>query len=86
MKKLVYSLAMLASLSTFAISPIKNSSKKIKNCHVFNGEGIYSVSCGSVNATFEACSSSEAASIANRICPGCNEINVIRNPKSIVAG
>ena len=74
MKKLVFGLAMLASLSTFAISPVKKS--VVLKPKLF--KLMFHVRCGDLDATFGASSYSEAGAIGNRICPGCNIIDIIR--------
>lgn len=85
MKKVFLGLAMIASLQSFAINPIKKSAedRKVEIIVIFDGEGKYSVECGSVKATFEACSNQEAVTIAQRICPGGNIVTIVQAPKSV---
>lgn len=85
MKKLILSAVMLVSIASFAVNPAKQK-LKVKKAGItvfFDGEGKYAVECGSVKATFEACSNTEAVTIANRICPGINIIEIVQAPKPL---
>ena len=70
MKKLVFGLAMLASLSTFAISPVKKS--------VLRPVCTVKVSCEGIEATCSAGTYAAAVRIAHGICPQAFVFDIVR--------
>ena len=78
MKKLVFGLAMLASLSTFAANCGKTPTKAKNLKNVSFKQVVLHVSCAGIEATVTANSISEGAATCQNICPKAFVIDIVR--------